>query len=202
MDLITKLDDERLNAAEQFGLSEWCSVLAASLRAALEREAAALRERDEAREQLCKARELLNKIHERTTGCGCAPMHNDAPCEFASALSSSSPCRHAERVKVLEEENKAMTDDISEYRRQDMAPPPNIKWYDEDGREYVLHWDSGDESVGIHAGWECTELNGLISTMKVIESLFPNWQSFRNLEDCIRCTLAELRRRAGKEGSG
>ncbi len=32
-----------------------------------------------------------------------------------------------------------------------------------------------------------------------LEELFPRWKSFRDLEDCIRCELSELRRRA-KEG--
>ena len=32
-----------------------------------------------------------------------------------------------------------------------------------------------------------------------IEQLFPNWRSYRDLVDCIECTLHDLRKDAGRE---
>ena len=43
---------------------------------------------------------------------------------------------------------------------------------------------------------ECRGANYLISA---IEKLFPNWKSYRDLDDCIRCELDALRA-ALKEG--
>lgn len=160
-------------------------------------------EKVKAEAALCRARECLEVMEQSVVGHNC-PGFDCVVCaqpryDMAEALGSPAPCPHEAEVARLTEENKTLWDEVNETRRQDMAPPVDIIWNDEDGREYRLRWDSGDPSVGIHGGWECPELDGLIATMKDVEEIFPNWKSYRDITDCIRVTLAELRLRAGGE---
>ena len=114
MELITKLDDERLGDTaiynDEYGLKQLLlqrGVLVTSLRAALEREEAYSRsilidkiktleaELAEARGQLCRAREIIEKAR--------GVEEDEYVVEVGEALSSSSPCRHEAENKRLRE---------------------------------------------------------------------------------------------------
>jgi hypothetical protein len=61
---------------------------------------------------------------------------------------------------------------------------------DTSGRTWRSAFADADSSL------RCAEM-----ILSDIESHFPNWKSYRNLDDCIRCELAELRRRAGTDAA-
>ncbi len=134
MNLITKLDDERLKYYVQpkpekvvdeldifyYSLCaalesvnylrdtlEQANAYSESLRSQL---AAALRERDEARTQLCRAREILTFVYKEPQPwsgyVNGQPV--DAHSDIKNFLSSTAPCPHEEEAKRLREENARM----------------------------------------------------------------------------------------------
>ena len=111
MDLITRLDDERLEPPGPVMSLAYCGTYRDSLRAALsraeeaERHAKRLDEymlkgvafRDELQAQLCRARTRLDHMYH---------VCNMSPQEIAEAgndIFGASPCPHEARVKELEE---------------------------------------------------------------------------------------------------
>ena len=127
MELITKLDDERLGDTaiynDEYGLKQLLlqrGVLVTSLRAALEREEAYSRsilidkiktleaELAEARGQLCRASQALDKacaaVWDAYYGKGITSGYaQNVEAKIKTALSSSSPCRHEADNKRLRE---------------------------------------------------------------------------------------------------
>jgi len=82
----------------------------------------------------------------------------------------------AETIRELARQRKENFDAANRAERQldceqmlGMGPPPDVVWVDEHGREYRLRWNAGDPSVGIGAGYECEDLDGLVIRISDLE---------------------------------
>lgn len=150
--------------------------------------AALTRERDELKGQVCAIKEAFDK---ERPACNPATYFSLIVNDVGDALSSSSPCAHEARVKELEKE-------LREYRIQGMAPPRDVHWCDGvSGEEYVLKWDSGDESVGIRGGYVCEELDARMDRIAALEKVVEDIRvAFTRMNPSFPCGEVVMVRRS------
>jgi hypothetical protein len=176
----------------------------AALRSAL---TAALRERDEARGQLCGAREALQRVRSvNGTWCGveqgyflASPNEDEKQpcgkcvlCITKAALSSSAPCSHAERVKALEEAVEIPIDEVGRIMHESWTRTKRAQGFHFPNE---VHLEYGDwDKWGAHNNLPCGKCHF---------DLIPWEQLGEQQKDINRHAfddvLAALRRRAGKD---
>jgi hypothetical protein len=189
---ITEEDVQRVQASDS---GQVIAALRHERDASLEREAAALRERDEARGQLCRVQEWCDKH-----GFDKPTNMNVVQPEIRRLLSSSAPCAHAEELKVARETVAGQETEIREgdywmeRARQSFANGtcPCCFCTDEGPHDKGCAWAEYAERVKVleealnSDPEEITETTGCY--------LYPRET------DKVSVILAELRRRGGKEG--
>jgi len=82
------------------------------------------------------------------------------------ALKAERDALKAENARLSEELGESQDNLRSaEKELMDLAneKPRDISVFDESGREYIIRWDNGDESAGIHAGWVSEDLDDVVA---------------------------------------
>jgi hypothetical protein len=104
-------------------------------------------------------------------------------------LHQSSPCRHEAELKESQDNLRFATNELMTLANE---KPHNISIFDESGKEYIIRWDNGDESVGIRAGWVSEDLDDIFDALSSLRAVIAERDELKEVLDDKRRLTREL----------